>query len=87
MSDEKDHPQKLPEMQISLDRPHRVKTTIAFWGALIIVGVVLAGMMLKFTGNVWLGVGLAGGMLLYMVAMAAVTSKNLSKSPGDGRIE
>jgi FtsH-binding integral membrane protein len=78
---------KKPDMNINLDRPHRVRTTILFWVALLGAACLLAFMLYRFTQSMWVAFGLAGGMLLYMIIAGAVTSKHLSGNPGDGRLD
>ncbi len=87
MSDPHNKPRRNKGMEINLDRPHRVRTTVAYWIVLLSVGCLLAWMLMRFTGSKLVAIGLAGGMLLYMVIASAITSRHLSQQPGDGRLD
>ena len=72
-------------MDMNLDRPRRIRSTVLYWLLLLGVGALLAFLLMQFTGSKSIAFGLAGGMLLYMVIAAAITTKSLDQSPGDGR--
>lgn len=76
-----------PGMEINLDRPRRVRTTIIYWMVVLAVAGLLAALMARFTGSILVAVLLSGGMLAYMLIAAAITSKNLERHPGDGRLD
>jgi len=76
-----------PEMEINFDRGKRIRGTIFYWILLIGVAILLTVMMHRFTGSILVALGLSGGMLAYMLIMAAIASKNLSRPPGDGRLD
>lgn len=73
-------------MEINLDRPRRVRNTIAYWLVLFAVALLLALLMVRFTGSVLIAVALSGGMLAYMLLVAAAASKNMGQKPG-GRLD
>lgn len=87
MDHEGKKPRQRKAMEINLDRPRRVRSTVAFWLFLLAVAGLLAFLLMRFTGSKWIAFGLAGGMLLYMLIAGAVTSKHLSQNPGDGRLD
>ncbi len=76
-----------PGMDINLDRPRRIRTTLLYWLTLLAVGALLAFLMYRFTGSMLIAIGLAGGMLLYMIIASTITAKNLRQNPGDGRLD
>jgi len=73
-------------MDINFDRSRRIRSTAIYWLVLLGVGALLAFLLMQFTGSKLIAFGLAGGMLLYMVIASAITSRNLSQSPGDGSL-
>ena len=77
----------LPEMDIKIDRPGRIIWGLAFWLVMILLGAFLAMLMLRFTGSRLLAYGLAVGMLGYMVLMASIAGRNLTRPPGSGRLD
>lgn len=87
MSEPHNKPRKTKGMDINLDRPHRVRTAIAYWIILLGVACLLAWMLMRFTGSKLVAIGLAGGMLLYMVIAGAITSRSLSHDPNSGRLD
>lgn len=81
----KQRPKK--DMEINLDRSHRVWSTLTFWLFFLAMAGLLAFLLMKFTGSKLVAFGLAGGMVLYMLIAGAVTSKHMSRNPGDGRLD
>lgn len=75
------------DMELNMDRARRVRSTLLYWLLLLGAGALLGYLMLQFTGSKLIAFGLAGGMLLYMLLASAVTSKHLSETPGDGRLD
>ena len=73
-------------MDMNLDRGRRVRSTALYWLILLGVGALLALLLMQFTGSKLIAFGLSGGMLIYMLIAAAITSKSLDQSPGDGRL-
>jgi small neutral amino acid transporter SnatA (MarC family) len=80
-------PKQRKDMNINLDRPRRVRATLTFWLFFLAVAGLLAFLLMKFTGSKMVAFGLAGGMLLYMLIAAALTSKSLSQDSSDGRFD
>lgn len=76
-----------PGMEIDVNRGRRVRGTAFFWGAVIVIGGILALLLYQFTGSFWLAGLFAGGMLAYMLIVGGLTSRNLSRPPGDGRLD
>jgi Na+-translocating ferredoxin:NAD+ oxidoreductase RnfA subunit len=74
-------------MDINLDRPRRVRNNVAYWCVLLGVAALLTFLMERFTGSILIALGLSCGMLAYMLIMAAIASKNMHNSPGDGRLD
>lgn len=74
-------------MNINLDRGRRIRGLIGFWLVFIAVAGLLGFLLERFTGSRILAYGMAGGMLAYMLIASSVTYRNLSKAPGDGRLD
>ena len=87
MSADKKPRRSKPPMDMNLDRPQRVRSTVMYWLLLLGVDALLAFLLMQFTGSKLVAFGLAGGMLLYMVIAGAITYKSLDQSPGDGRLD
>ncbi len=80
-------PRQRKDMNINLDRPRRVRATLMFWVFFAAIAGLLVFLLLRFTGSKLVAFGLAGGMLLYMLIAGAITSRNMSQSSDDGRLE
>ena len=80
-------PKQRKDITINLDRPRRLRATLMFWLFFLAVAGLMAFLLMKFTGSKLVAFALAGGMLLYMLIAAAVTSKHLSQNSSDGRFD
>jgi FtsH-binding integral membrane protein len=87
MDNEPKKPRQRKSMDINLDRPRRLRATLTFWLFFLAIAGLLVFLLMRFTGSKLVAFGLAGGMLLYMLIAGAVTSKHLSRNPGDGRLD
>jgi hypothetical protein len=74
-------------MEIDVNRGRRVRGTVMYWGSIIVIGSILALLLYRFTGSLLLALLFAGGMLAYMLVMSALTSRSLSRPPGEGRLD
>jgi hypothetical protein len=74
-------------MLINLDRGHHIRSFLSFWIIYLAVGAALVILLMRFTNSKLIAFGLAGGMFLYMIIAAAITSRNLEHSADDGRLD
>jgi hypothetical protein len=85
--DARKKPNQRKDMNINLDRPRRLRATLMFWLFFLAVAGLLVFLLMRFTGSKLVALGLAGGMLLYMLIAGAVTSKHLSRNSSDRRFD
>lgn len=75
------------DMDINLDRGRRFRATLGFWLLVIALALLLAYLLNEFIHSKVIAITFSAGMLLYMIIAGAITSNNLSRPPGDGRLD
>jgi hypothetical protein len=69
-------------IEIHPDRSRKARSMMLFSICLLATGGLFTWLLMRFTGSSLLALGLAGGMLAYMLIVAVWTSHNL-RSPGE----
>lgn len=81
-----DSPPSQGGMEIDPQRGRRIGTTFAFWIFVLALAVLLTYLLATFTHSLAIAIAFAAGMLCYMLIAGAITSRHLSRPPGDGRL-